>query len=78
MSAVVAAQLLLLALPIDGGGYRVRTASTIDYRIGRGRVVTGTPRLQICLVQIAGDSRASRSIDGFDASPNQLDGTVLL
>ena len=35
--------------------------------------VTGTRRLQICLVRIAGDNRAFRSIYGFDTRPVQLD-----
>ena len=37
--------------------------------------VTGTRRLQICLVHIAGDNRIFRSIYGSDARPDRLDRT---
>ena len=57
-------------------GCEPRRLSSI--RTAPGRDVTGTRRLQICLVQIAGDNRAFRSIYGFDTRPDQLDRSVLL
>ena len=53
----------------------MRTASTVVHRTAPRHDVTGTRRRQICLLQIAGDNRAFRSIYGFDTRPDQLDRT---
>ena len=62
-NGAVAAQFLIFwHCRIDRGRYGVRTASTVVHRTAPRRDVTDTRRLQICLVHIAGDNRAFRSI----------------
>ena len=56
----------------------MRTVSMVVHRTAPRRDVTGTRRLQICLVRIAGDNRACRRIYGFGTGPDRLDRTVLL
>jgi bifunctional non-homologous end joining protein LigD len=52
----------------DRDQYGERTTSTVVDRTAPPRHgITGTHRLQICLLQIAGDDRACRSIHGFGA-----------
>ena len=66
-------------LQLIGGRYGVRTASTVVHSTAPRRGVTGTRRLQICLVQIAGGNRTFRSIYGFVTRPDpELDRNVLL
>ena len=75
----VAVRFLIVGIAeLIGGRYGARTVSMVVHRTAPRRDVTGTHRPKICLVHIAGDNRAFRSIYGSDTRPIRLDRTVLL
>jgi hypothetical protein len=77
MSEAVAAHFDYWHCRLIEGRYGARTTSTIFRRTAPGHGVTGTRRRQICLLQIAGDNRARRSIYSFGTRSDQLDRSVL-